>query len=274
MIRGAWTKLRAKLTTSMRRRLATGLVLAMAMLSIPHPAQAQFGIDLALIIAGLKQINSLLTSQVAAPLNAIQKIESEYTQFQRDVIYPIGAINQLKNAVFMFRNEMKAMNGLMSMQYNSAQLPVTQQLEQLLLSGDPNAVKQVGAVYQQVYGMLPADNQAPQFIRYSIDVSDAQAQDAMKRAIELDALAQREMEVSEQLQDQIRTATPGTAPMIEAVAAAWVVRANAYSQSAMSQLMRIRSSSIANQGAISKWATSNTNSLTNAIGKMTSTGNQ
>ena len=61
----------------------------------------------------------------------------------------------------------------------------------------------------------------------------------MKRAIELDALAQTEMQVSEQLQDQIRTATPGTAPMIEAVAAAWVVRANAYSQSAMSQLMRI-----------------------------------
>ena len=158
----------------------------MLVLSIPRPAQAQFGIDLALIIAGLKQINSLLTSQVAAPLQQIQKIESEYTQFQQDVIYPIGAINQLKNAVLMFRNQMQAMNGLMTMQYNSAQLPVTQQLEQLLLSGDPNAVKQVGAVYQQVYGMLPADNQAPQFIRYSIDISDAQAQDAMKRAIELD----------------------------------------------------------------------------------------
>jgi hypothetical protein len=62
--------------------------------------------------------------------------------------------------------------------------------------------------------------------------------------------------------------------MVEAVAAAWVVRANAYSQAAMSQLMRIRSSSIANQSAISKWATTNTNSLTNAIGKITGTGNQ
>src|ERR1035438_9416793 len=112
MIRGAWTKLRAKLTTNMSQRVAAGLVLAMLVLSIPRPAQAQFGIDLALIIAGLKQINSLLTSQVAAPLQEIQKIESEYTQFQQNVIYPIGAINQLKNAVLMFRNEMKAMNGL------------------------------------------------------------------------------------------------------------------------------------------------------------------
>jgi hypothetical protein len=189
------------------------------------------------------------------------------------VIYPITAINQLKSAVLNFRNQMKAMNGLMSTQYNSAQLPVPQQLEQLLMSGNPNAVNQVGAIYQQVYGTLPSGTQAPQFIRYSIDISDAQAQDAMKRAIELDALAQREMEVSEQLQEQIRTATPGTAPMIEAVAAAWVVRANAYSQAAMSQLMRVRSSSIANQSAISKWATSNTNNLTNAIGKIAGTGN-
>ena len=274
MIRRAWTKLPATVATTMGQRVAAGLILALLVLSIPRPAQAQFGIDLAVIIAGLKQINSLLTSQVAAPLKEIQKIESEYMQFQRDVIYPINAINQLKSTVFMFRNEMKSMNGLMSVQYKSAQLPVPQQLEQLLLSADPNAVKQVGAVYQQVYGVLPTDIQAPQFIRYSIDISDAQAQDAMKRAIELDALAQREMEVSEQLQDQIRTATPGTAPMIEAVAAAWVVRANAYSQSAMSQLMRIRSSSIANQGAITKWATSNTNSLTNAIGKIARTGKQ
>jgi hypothetical protein len=165
---------------------------------------------------------------------------------------------------------MTAMNGLMSKQYVRAQLPATQQLEQLLMSGDPNAVKQVGGSFQQVYGVLPTDTQAPQFIRYSIDISDAQAQDAMKRAIELDALAQREMEVSEQLQDQIRTATPGTAPMVEAIAAAWVVRANAYSQSAMAQLMRVRSSSVANQSAISKWATSNTNHLTDAIGKIAS----
>ena len=128
MIRGAWAKLRAKLTTNMRQRVAAGLVLALLVLSIPRPVQAQFGIDLALIIAGLKQINSLLTSQVAAPLGEIQKIESEYTKFQQDVIYPIGAIKQLKNAVLMFRNQMKAMNGLMTMQYNSAQLPLTQQL--------------------------------------------------------------------------------------------------------------------------------------------------
>ena len=123
------------------------------LVELPREAQAQFGLDLALIIAGLKQINSLLTSQVAAPLKTIQQIENEYTQFQTQVIYPLTAINQLKNAVLSFRNEMIAMNGLMSKQYVSAQLPATQRLEQLLMSGDPNAVKQVGGSFQQVYGV-------------------------------------------------------------------------------------------------------------------------
>ena len=265
-----WTKLPKNMVESAVKKAVAASVICLFLLSLPRDAQAQFGFDLALIIAGLKQINSLLTSQVAAPLKTIQQIENDYTQFQTEVIYPLTAINQLKNAVLGFRNEMTAMNGLMSKQYVSAQLPATQQLEQLLMSGDPNAVKQVGNSFQQVYGVLPTATQAPEFIRYSIDISDAQAQDAMKRAIELDALAQREMEVSEQLQDQIRTATPGTAPMVEAIAAAWVVRANAYSQSAMAQLMRVRSSSVANQSAISKWATSNTNHLTDAIGKIAS----
>ena len=265
-----WTRFPKSTVQGTAKKAVAAFVMCLFLLSIPREAQAQFGFDLALIIAGLKQINSLLTTQVAAPLKTIQQIENEYTQFQTQVIYPLTAINQLKNAELSYRNEMIAMNGLMSKQYESAQLPATQHLEQLLMSGDPNAVKQVGGSFQQVYGVLPTETQAPQFIRYSIDISDAQAQDAMKRAIELDALAQREMEVSEQLQDQIRTATPGTAPMVEAIAAAWVVRANAYSQSAMAQLMRVRSSSVANQSAVSKWATSNTNHLTDAIGKIAS----
>ncbi len=206
MMMRVWTKFSKNMVQNAGKKAVAACVICLILLSIPREAQAQFGLDLALIIAGLKQINSLLTSQVAAPLKTIQQIENDYTQFQTQVIYPLTAINQLKNAVLSFRNEMMAMNGLMSKQYVSAQLPATQRLEQLLMSGDPNAVKQVGGSFQQVYGVLPTETQAPQFIRYSIDISDAQAQDAMKRAIELDALAQREMEVSEQLQDQIRTA--------------------------------------------------------------------
>ena len=93
----------------MAKKVVAASVICLFLLSLPRDAQAQFGVDLALIIAGLKQINSLLTSQVAAPLKTIQQIENDYTQFQTQVIYPLTAINQLKNAVLSFRNEMIAM---------------------------------------------------------------------------------------------------------------------------------------------------------------------
>jgi hypothetical protein len=249
----------------LKRRIAALCVLGLFVAMLPRPAKAQFGIDLAVIVAGLNQINSLLSSAVGAPLQNIQQIESQNTQYQQNVVYPVAAINQLKSAALGFQNQMARMNNIMQAQYASSQLPAPQQLEQLLVSTDPNSINQVGSAYQQVYGTLPANTQAPPEIRNNIDISDAQAQDAMKKAIQLEALANRELEVSQQLQQQIQSASPGTAPMVEGVAAAWVVRANAYSQSAMAELMRVRSATVANHSAWLKQSTASANALSNQM---------
>ena len=42
---------------------------------------------------------------------------------------------------------------------------------------------------------------------------------------------------------------PGSAPIIEAQADAWLVRANAYTQAATADLMRLRAIDLANAGA-------------------------
>ena len=92
------------------------------------------------------------------------------------------------------------------------------------------------------------------------DMTDAQAQDAMKRAIEIDALADAELSQANQLGHQVSQAAPGSAPILEAEADVWVVRANAYTQAAMAELMRTRSIHLANQSKASKLAASdNTN---------------
>ncbi len=253
------------------RKLGAVCLLVVLMIIVQRPAEAQFGIDLAVIMAGLNQINTLLNTAVGTPLKNIQKIEGEYSQYQREVVCPLNAINQLKGTIQGYRNQMLRIDGIMNVRYTSAQLPAPQALERLLLSSDPNSISQVDQAYQQVYGALPSAVQAPQDVRYAIDVADAQAQDAMKKAIQLEALSQRELEVSQQLQDQIHNATPGTAPMVEAIAAAWVVRANAYSQSAMAQLIRVRSASVASQSAGMKQNTVNTNGLAEQIGTIVST---
>jgi hypothetical protein len=94
-----------------------------------------------------------------------------------------------------------------------------------------------------------------------VDMTDAEAQAAMKKAVEIDALADLELQAAEQINEQLQTAAPGSAAILEAQTSAWVVRANAYTQSAMAELVRVRSIELANQGAQMKFSTIHTTTL-------------
>ena len=48
-------------------------------------------------------------------------------------------------------------------------------------------------------------------VRTMTDMTDAQSQDAMKRAIEIDALADAELKEADQMGQQITAAAPGSA---------------------------------------------------------------
>lgn len=235
-----------------------GLFVAAA---VPRQAEAQFGLDLAAMLAGLEKISSLLTSSVASPLKAIQSVEQQEQQFQQTVMYPQQAINSAKALSASFTSPMRNMQSLLNLQYSSATLPAAQQLEQVMLSGNANNIGSFGTNYSQVYGALPTATAAPQNVRNTIDLTDAQAQDAMKKAIELDALATRELEVAQTLNQQIQTAAPGTAPILEAEGSAWVLQANAYSQSGMAALLRVRTTELSNAGAATKNSTAQTQQL-------------
>jgi len=215
-------------------------------------AHGQFGIDIGIIEAGLQAVQKALVRSVGTPLQSIAGVEKDWSQFEQTVVYSQAAILQAKNFVASLANPMQQMNQVFSMNYSSAQLPAPQQLEQQLLSRDPNQIANIGDSFHQVYGVLPANTQAPQNVLNAIDITDAEAEDGLKKAIQLDALAGQEQEVAQQLQEQIQQAAPGSAPILEAEAAAWVVRANSYTQSAMAELMRVRSAGVANQSALLK----------------------
>lgn len=231
------------------------LLIALVLLR-PAPVQAQFGIDIAAIEAGLQGIETALKGSVGSPIQQIQSVEKDWMQFQQTVVYSQQAINQAKTTVASLANPMQQMNQVFSMNYSSAQLPNPQTFERQLLSGDPNQIANLGTTFHQVYGTLPATTQAPTNVQNSIDITDAEAQDGFKKAIQYDALAQRELEVAQQIQQQIQQAAPGSAPILEAEAASWVVRANAYTQSAMAEMMRVRSADVANQSTALKAASS------------------
>ena len=246
--------------------LKIGVAALAALVLLPMHARGQLGIDTAAIIAALQKMQSLMSTYLAAPLKSINQSEQTISSYERQVMYPITAINQAKSSVVQFENQFTNVNSMFHVNVSSATLPQSQSLETTLLSRNATNVPTVSPQYQSVYGVVMTQNSASPKVRTMTDMTDAQAQDAMKRALEIDALAEAELTEATQMGQQIAQAAPGSAPIIEAEADIWVVRANAYTQAALAELMRTRGIDLANQSAVSKLATfdnTHNNSLIN-----------
>ena len=237
------------------------------LLIVPRHAIGQFGIDTAAIMAALSKMQSLMNTYIAAPLKTINQYEQSAAKYQQQVMYPLTAINQAKSSVMQSESQFTQLSNMFrTVNVSSATLPQSQNLESLLLSRNATNVPTVATQFQQVYGVVMAQNKTSPAVRTMTDMTDAQAQDAMKRAIEIDALATAELSEADQMGQQITQAAPGSAPILEAEADVWVVRANAYTQAALAELMRTRGIDLANQSKAAKLATTDNtgnNSLIN-----------
>jgi hypothetical protein len=254
--------------------LSAALILVLVI--APSGARAQFGLGpcCAIMSAGLNTISGLLKNVVAKPLSSIQQIQQQTANFEQQVVYPVNAINSARALAGQLKSQLSQMSQLYRLPTASATLPNPQQLEQTLLSHNQQAIGQISQNYAAVYGTVIAPADAPQPIRDLVDMSDAEAQAALKKALELDALADVELAAAEQINQQIQSAAPGSAPILEAQASAWLVRANAYTQSAMAELIRVRSIDLANTGAQLKFSAGDVNTLRNNTGHALQRGSQ
>jgi len=236
-----------------------GLVLALV---APRPAKSQF-LDpcCAILSLGLGTISSTLSSVVGGGLNNISSIDQGIQNFEQTTVWPQSLITQAQTLVGNIQGISNQIQSVIHTSVASATLPAPQQLEQNLLSADSNQISQTGAAYTAVYGSVPDATAAPSDVRNRIDMTDAAAQSAMKRAIEIDQLADLEIQAANQINQSIQSAAPGSAPIIEAQADAWLVRANAYTQTATADLMRVRAIDLANAGADVKTGATNTSNL-------------
>jgi hypothetical protein len=238
------------------------IVLALILLlAAPWPARGQF-VDpcCAIIAAGLSSISSALQSVVGGGLNQIHSTDQSTQQFEQTVVWPQNLINQARALVGSLQGLFNQIRLLTQIKVNSATLPNPQQLESNLLSRNPTQIGNTSANFTTLYGTVPSTTDASQQVRDMVDMTDAAAQDAMKRAIEIDALSDLELQAAGQINQSIQNAAPGSAPIIEAQADAWLVRANAYTQAATADLMRLRAIDLANSSAeIKMGATSTTN---------------
>ena len=247
------------------KALAFAFALTVVVMILPSKARSQLGLDpcCAIISAGLSTISSLLSSVVANPLGQIQQLEQQSANFEQQVVFPLTAVNQARALATQSQAQFTRMRQIFRLPVSSATLPTPQRLEGVLLSRNPGAVSQVTSNYGLLYGTVMPPTDAPQPVRDLVDMTDAEAQAAMKKAVEIDALADLELQAAEQINQQLQTAAPGSAAILEAQTSAWLVRANAYTQSAMSELVRVRSIELANQGAQLKFSAAHTSTLHN-----------
>jgi hypothetical protein len=253
----------SRLRKILRNALVAVCGLAIVAALLPTKARSQLGLDpcCAIMSAGLNTISGLLRSVVAKPLGAIQQNEQDSANFEQQVVFPVAAINQARGLAVQFQGQFARMRQLFQLPIASATLRIPQLLEQSLLSRNPGAMPQITSNYSALYGTVMPPANAPEPVRDLVDMTDAEAQAAMKKAVEIDALADLELQAAEQINQQLQNGAPGSVTILEAETAAWLVRANAYTQSALAELVRVRSIELANSGGQLKFSASHAATL-------------
>ena len=246
----ALTKVASWIRTHTYPALATTVLFALLM---PQQAVCQFVSPCCIQMAlGLLQINGSLLSTIGGDLNKLNSVQTNMRDFEQKVLYPAALITQTHSLLGSLWTSMHGFKNFLNGPLHSATLPNPSQLEAVLLSRDVTKVPILGTQFQRLYGAIPALNTAAPQDRETIDLSDAVAQDAMKRSVVYDQMADAELQAADQMQQAINSAAPGTAPMIEASAAAWLVKSQAYTQSALADLMRVHGTDLANAGSVVK----------------------
>ena len=223
----------------------------------------------AILATGLGTVNSSLINVIGGGLQAINTVMTDIRNFEQTVIWPQQAIARALGMAGQIQGFYAQIRAIFQTPIASATLANPRQLESILLSRNAGQIPNTTAGYAAVYGVVPTPQNAPPPIRDMIDMTDATAQDAMERAIAIDAIADQELAAADQINANIQSATPGSAPIIEAQADAWLVRAHAYTQSALSDLMRVRAIDLANNGAHLKlgsaWAVNTQQDINNSL---------
>src|SRR5579885_2247226 len=170
-----------------RNAVAAVCGLAIVIALLPSKARSQLGLDpcCAIMQVGLNTISGLLRNSVAAPLGSIQQSQQQSANFEQQIVFPLAAISQARNMALQFEGTFVEMRRLFQTPVASATLPLPQMLEQSLLSRNPGTVPQITSNYAALYGSVMPPANAPEPVRNLVDMTDAEAQAAMKKAVEI-----------------------------------------------------------------------------------------
>ena len=186
---------------------------------------------------------------IGGGLQAMNTVLSDISNFEQTVMWPKQAIAQALGMAGQIQGFYSQIRAIFKSRSPRRHCRTRGNWRAFCSHEMPAKFRTRQADYAAVYGVVPTPQNAPPPVRDIIDMTDAVAQDAMERAIAIDAIADQELAAADQINTNVQSATPGSAPIIEAQADAWLIRAHAYTQSALADLMRVRAIDLANNGA-------------------------
>jgi hypothetical protein len=146
------TAFQGSLRWAWAHKARVAILVVVLVLAAPRPAESQFVSPCCAILStGLTTISNTLRSVVGGALNNIQMIQQDIKNFEQTVVWPQNLITRAQALVGKIQGIYNQIRSITQIPVNSATLPATQQLEQILLSRDPKQNRTDG---RAVHGCL------------------------------------------------------------------------------------------------------------------------
>jgi len=237
--------------TNWRRVVAVTLAAAMASsLIFPPPVFAQFGFGL---IGGIQNIISIINGGIRSALNAVDAVMNTIQALYQSVVWPVNLINSAKSTIASLITQFRGvLQSIYAIRTTSATLPEPIDLEAILANRQTNDFPLVAQSYYRVFGSLPTDTNADAPARNLIDMDDALALDTLKTLKAGDRMADLVLESGNQIEDEARSAAPGSAPFLTAASITANIQSQAMMQKMLAAMLRQEAARVAHENALRK----------------------
>ncbi len=215
-------------------------------------------------------IDSTITGDIGGALTSVKSIQNTVMQDEQAVLFPVSLITQAHNYVTTIKGSYRGwMSSVFTLPVNSAQLPSSQNLERIFLSGNTTQASSLSSSYQTSFGAVPAASAAPMPHRQMVDMQDALAKDALAQSMAADQASTALLGMANQIENETSTTAPGTADILAATARAAELQSLASQHRLIASMLREEAAHLAAVNGLKKLTVQQTQQMnTNLQGTM------
>jgi hypothetical protein len=210
-------------------------------LMFPSPTYAQFG-----LIGGIQNLLNLINGTIRETLNSIGSVMTAIQNLHQQIVWPVQLIQRARSSIDSLISQSRGvLQNIYGSSVRSANLPVPVALETIIRNQQTNDFGALTQAYYRTYGAVPAATDADPLARNLIDIDDAMALGTLKTLKASDRVSELILQSGNQIEDQARSAAPGSAPFLTAASVAANIQSQAMMQKMLAAMIRQEAARIA-----------------------------